>query len=315
MPQSKRKVRRLGHRLRTAMLACAAALSLGAATMSSASASGSASAAGSASADGASVTQAPPPGKPAFQMPFSCQSQWQLNTYDAGHDPALDIVVKGNTGSDGLPVQASAAGTVTATYWDNGSGNTIQVKHAGGWFTAYYHLKDAPDRYVKKGDKVQPSTRIGRIGASGGTSWAHLHYEQRYLATGDFTDERHRKPVHFNGLEYTGVGKQWPSVTSANCGDSAAWKDCPPGSVCFYSGTDGTGSVCRTDSDDPSSACGLRKSFFNNGNVQEGYDHVQVTFVEGGGACLHRGWDEGRGNFASGGRTIDSVRWRGECPA
>ncbi|MEV3972859.1 hypothetical protein AB0K68_32740 [Streptomyces sp. NPDC050698] len=38
-------------------------------------------------------------------------------------------------------------------------------------------VKDAP---VKKGDQVQPSTRIGRIGASGGTSWAHLHHEQRY---------------------------------------------------------------------------------------------------------------------------------------
>lgn len=285
------------------MLACLAALALGATT---------ASAAGEAQDSQA----AQPLAKPAFQMPFPCQTQWRLDTYDAGHDPALDIVVKGNTGSDGLPVQASAEGTVSATYVDEGSGNTIQIKHAGGWFTAYYHLKDAPDTYVKKGDKVLASTRIGRIGASGdGADWAHLHYEQRYLASGDFTDERHRKPVHFNGVEYTGVGNTWPSVTSANCSDSGAWKDCPAGSVCFYSGTDGTGSVCRTDEDDPNSACGLRKSFFNNGNVQEGYDHVQVTFKEGGSTCLHRGWDEGRGNFASGGRTIDSVRWRGECAA
>ncbi|UQT56799.1 M23 family metallopeptidase [Streptomyces durmitorensis] len=153
--------------------------------------------------------------KPAFQMPFPCGTKWQLNTW--GHSPALDMVVKGNTGSDGKPVLASAKGTVSATYKDTGSGNTIQVSHGGGWFTAYYHLKDAPTKYVQKGDKVKASTKIGRIGTSGNSGWAHLHYEQRYLASGNFTDERHRKAVHFNGVRYTGSNKEWPSVTSRNC--------------------------------------------------------------------------------------------------
>ncbi|UYQ63941.1 peptidoglycan DD-metalloendopeptidase family protein [Streptomyces peucetius] len=247
-------------------------------------------------------------------MPFPCGTAWQLNTYGSDHNPALDILVKGNTGSDGKPVLASAAGTVSATHWDNGSGNTIQISHGNGWFTAYYHLKDAPTTYVRKGQTVLPSTRIGRIGTTGASGWAHLHYEQRYLASGDFTDVRHRVAVHFDGVQYTGTNREWPDGTSRNCSDTpAAWQDCPAGSVCFYSGADGTGTVCRSDTDEPSSACGLRKSFWNNGDPQPGYDHVQVYFREGGSMCLHYGTAEGRGNFPDCGRTIDRFHWRGEC--
>ncbi|MFG2988642.1 peptidoglycan DD-metalloendopeptidase family protein [Streptomyces sp. NPDC048257] len=290
---------RYTRRLRAVVLMCVAGL-----VLAGAPAAASASAAGQA----ATVAATQPP----FQLPFPCGTAWELHTW--GHDPALDMVVEGNTGSDGLPVLASAAGTVSATYWNNGSGNTIQISHGNGWFTAYYHLKDDPATYVRKGDAVQPSTRIGRIGTSGASGWAHLHYEQRYLATGDFTDESHRVPVHFDGVEYTGAAKDWPSVTSRNCtGTPAAWQDCPPGYVCFYSGADGTGTVCRSAGDEPRSTCGLRRSFFNNGTPQPGYDHVQVYFREGGSACLHHGWDEGRGNLPAGGRTVDRFQWRGEC--
>lgn len=156
--------------------------------------------------------------KPKFQMPFKCGIKWQLNTYGAKHNPALDIVAKGNPGSSGRPVYSSYKGTVAATYKDRGSGNTIQINHGNGWFTAYYHLKDKPNKYVKKGQKVRASTKIGRIGASGAAGgWAHLHYEQRYKASGNFTYEKHRKPVHFNGKLYTGKNKVWKSVTSRNC--------------------------------------------------------------------------------------------------
>ncbi|MFD6974189.1 peptidoglycan DD-metalloendopeptidase family protein [Streptomyces sp. NPDC059979] len=281
-------------RLRVVVLMCVAGLVL-------------AGAPASAAAQGATAAA-----KPQFQLPFPCGTTWEMHTW--GHNPALDIVVEGNTGSDGLPVLASAAGVVSATYWNNGSGNTIQISHGNGWFSAYYHLKDDPAAYVKKGDAVQPSTRIGRIGTSGASDWSHLHYEQRYLASGDFTDESHRVPVHFDGVEYTGPARDWPSVTSRNCsGTPAAWQDCPSGSVCFYSGADGTGTVCRSAADEPNSTCGLRRSFFNNGTQQPGYDHVQVYFKEGGSACLHFGWDEGRGNLPAGGRTIDRFQWRGEC--
>lgn len=288
-------------RLRAVALMCVAGLVLAGSPASAATEGGAEARAANAAA------------KPAFQLPFQCGTTWEMHTW--AHNPALDIVVEGNTGSDGLPVQASAAGRVSATYWNNGSGNTIQISHGNGWFTAYYHLKDDPATYVKKGDPVLPSTRIGRIGTSGASGWAHLHYEQRYLATGgDFTDESNRVPVHFDGVEYTGPSKDWMSVTSRNCtGTPPAWQDCPSGYVCFYSGIDGTGTVCRSAGNEPNSTCGLRKSFFNNGTADPGYDHVQVNFREGGSACLHYGWSEGRGNLPDGGRTIQSFQWRGEC--
>lgn len=309
-----RRPERLARRLRPALLACAAVLALGAGTVTPAAATADepagSTARGSARGSTAAVAE-----RPAFQMPFPCATTWQLNTW--GHNPALDMVVEGNTGSDAKPVQSSAAGTVSATYSHPGSGNTIQINHGNGWFTAYYHLKDAPDAYVHKGDAVTTSTQIGRIGTTGNSTWSHLHYEQRYLADGDFTDESHRVAVRFDGVEYTGAAREWLSVRSNNCGGggnpSPPWKDCPSGFVCFYSGADGTGSVCRTGGDDPSSDCGLRKSYFNNGTELPGYDHVQVAFAEGGGQCLHYGSDEGRGNFPSGGRTVASVTWRGEC--
>ncbi|MEV0528896.1 peptidoglycan DD-metalloendopeptidase family protein [Streptomyces sp. NPDC050439] len=251
--------------------------------------------------------------RPDFQMPLSCGTAWQLNTYDSGHNPALDIVVKGNTGSDAKPVLAGAAGTVSYTGKDTGAGNIIQVDHGGGWFSAYYHLKDAATAYVRVGDQVEAATQIGRIGATGSNSgnWSHLHYEQRYRSSGSGpTDEGDRVPVVLNGTQYTGVGREWSSVTSQNC---SAWANCPETYVCFYSGPNGTGTVCRSAGNSGATGCGLRRSYFNNGSEEPGYDHVQVSFAEGGGMCLHRGWEEGRGNFPGDGKTITSWRWRGEC--
>lgn len=269
---------------------------------------------GLGTAAGTARAAAPPAGKPAFQLPFACGTTWQLDTW--GHDPAVDIMAEGNPGSDGRPVYASAPGTVSAAYWDAGSGNTLQISHGNGWFTAYYHLQEAPDTYVRTGQAVTGATLIGTVGKTGRNSgnWAHLHYEQRYRASGGFTDERDRVPVHFDGVEYSGAQAEWPAVTSRNCASPQPWSGCPAGHVCFWSGTGGTGTVCTTAVNVPSSTCGLRRSFFNNGDPQPGYDHAYVTFAEGGSQCLHHGWAEGRGDFPAGGRTIRSVTWGGECP-
>ena len=166
----------------------------------------------------AQVADVAPAAKPKFQMPFACNTHWQLNTYDSGHNPALDIVAKGNPGSSGLAVYPGYKGKVASTFWDRGAGNVIIVNHGSGWYTAYYHLKDKHDKYVEKGDNVTAKTKIGRIGATGGNSggWAHLHYEQRYRTNG-VPKEADREPVHFNGKKYTGTGKTWKDVKSKNC--------------------------------------------------------------------------------------------------
>ncbi|MFG2553593.1 M23 family metallopeptidase [Streptomyces sp. NPDC048581] len=154
--------------------------------------------------------------KPKFQMPFKCNTHWRIDTW--GHSPAVDIVVKDNTGSSGKPVYPGYKGKVAKTFWDRGAGNVIIINHGGGWYTAYYHLKEKHDKYVQKGDSVKAKTLIGHIGKTGSNSgdWAHLHYEQRYKTNG-IPNESDREAVHFNGKKYTGNGNTWKDVVSKNC--------------------------------------------------------------------------------------------------
>ncbi|MER7375397.1 M23 family metallopeptidase [Streptomyces lanatus] len=154
--------------------------------------------------------------KPRFQMPFKCDTHWRIDTW--GHSPAVDMVVKNNPGSSGRSVYPGYKGKVAQTFWDRGAGNVIVIGHGGGWYTAYYHLKEKHDKYVQKGDRVTAKTLIGHIGATGSNSgdWAHLHYEQRYKANG-VPGQSDRKPVHFNGKKYTGSGQTWKDVKSKNC--------------------------------------------------------------------------------------------------
>jgi hypothetical protein len=75
----------------------------------------------------------------------------------------------------GTEVLAAASGTVTlvsrqTTAW----GRRIEITHSGGIVTTYSHLQEI---MVKKGQKVQQSEVIGRVGNSGTSFALHLHYE------------------------------------------------------------------------------------------------------------------------------------------
>jgi hypothetical protein len=170
-------------------------------------------------ADAGSVSSVAQAARPKFQLPFQCGTAWQLNTW--GHNPALDMVVKGNTGSRGKVVRASYAGVVRVAEWSAGAGNVIQIDHGNGWWTAYYHLLDSPTTYVKKGQRVNMWTQIGRVGKTGsnGGGWEHLHFEQRYTSNLDATrtSESHRVAAYFNTRRFTGAQTEWPAVVSHNC--------------------------------------------------------------------------------------------------
>ena len=53
------------------------------------------------------------------------------------------------------------------------SGRTALVDHGQGVVSAYFHLDTAT---VSKGDIVRAGDRIGRVGATGLATGAHLHY-------------------------------------------------------------------------------------------------------------------------------------------
>jgi len=56
-------------------------------------------------------------------------------------------------------------------------GNYVQIKHDGGYYTLYAHLKK--DLKVKEGDYVDEGEIIGTMGSSGNATGIHLHFEVR----------------------------------------------------------------------------------------------------------------------------------------
>ncbi|MFQ5888465.1 MAG: peptidoglycan DD-metalloendopeptidase family protein [Gemmatimonadota bacterium] len=85
----------------------------------------------------------------------------------------------------GAPVQATAAGTVTRSGVWGGYGRMIEIRHTGGIRTRYAHLSRVR---VRAGQRVRQGQVIGRVGATGLATAAHLHYE--FLQNG-----RHRNPA------------------------------------------------------------------------------------------------------------------------
>jgi murein DD-endopeptidase MepM/ murein hydrolase activator NlpD len=73
-------------------------------------------------------------------------------------------------------VVAIADGTVAGAAFTRGGGNTVVLRHAGGYESRYLHLS----RYasgMRGGARVRQGQVIGYVGATGLTTGAHLHYE------------------------------------------------------------------------------------------------------------------------------------------
>jgi hypothetical protein len=148
-----------------------------------------------------------------FQMPFPCGQTWQGATREGhgtdGTHYALDF--NWGTGSDdhGKAVVASAAGTAHREYQANGAGYYIRIEHGDGWATFYMHLSAYE---VADGAHVEMGDLIGRVGNTGASGGAHLHYEQRLNGRSQY--------IYFDGAplnpgySFTYNG---PDYTSKNC--------------------------------------------------------------------------------------------------
>jgi len=183
--------------------------------------------------------------RPAFQMPFPCNTSWRLNAW--GHSPALDIVREPQNQTGGSPVLASAGGTVRQAGFDSGAGNYVLVNHGGGWHTVYIHLRDVP--LVRAGQTVSTGTTLGYIGQSGNNASSdHLHYEQLVDADGDGHLQwgipgGEDVAVVFDGVTYTGSNGEWRNVVSRNCGASPPAPDPPTPPDLYYVDTFANASV------------------------------------------------------------------------
>jgi murein DD-endopeptidase MepM/ murein hydrolase activator NlpD len=76
----------------------------------------------------------------------------------------------------GTSVYAAGAGVVIIAGQQHGYGNVIYLDHGNGIITRYGHLSKI---LVKKGETVDPTMEIGRVGATGRATGPHLHFEVR----------------------------------------------------------------------------------------------------------------------------------------
>ncbi len=104
--------------------------------------------------------------------------------YHAGQDFAAP---------DTVSVTAPARGTVVLAEPMTIRGNAVIIDHGRGVLTGYWHLSEL---YVSEGDAISPGDSIGRVGTTGRSTGAHLHWElqingvavdpMQFLADGDF---------------------------------------------------------------------------------------------------------------------------------
>ncbi len=86
-----------------------------------------------------------------------------------GRHSGIDIAA-----AAGTPVAAANSGRVVRAEYVIYTGNTVVIEHGGGLKTYYFHM-DSLD--VKEGDLVQRGQRIGKVGSTGYSTGAHLHFE------------------------------------------------------------------------------------------------------------------------------------------
>lgn len=75
----------------------------------------------------------------------------------------------------GTPIHAAETGTVANTgYEPGGAGNFVNIDHANGLRTKYFHLSRFA---VGRGANVSRGDVIGYVGSTGRSSGPHLHFE------------------------------------------------------------------------------------------------------------------------------------------
>ena len=93
------------------------------------------------------------------------------STYHEGIDIAGDY---------GLPIEATASGTITQAGWVGGYGNLVEIKHPGGIVTRYGHNSAI---LVTVGQHVDQGSVIAIMGSTGNSTGPHCHYEVRVNGT------------------------------------------------------------------------------------------------------------------------------------
>lgn len=76
----------------------------------------------------------------------------------------------------GTPIYAASGGVVTEARYAPGYGKMVEINHGNGLVTRYAH---ASSIIAKLGDVIEKGQMIARVGSTGQSTGAHLHFEVR----------------------------------------------------------------------------------------------------------------------------------------
>lgn len=76
--------------------------------------------------------------------------------------------------SYGTEIYSTARGTISFSGYHQYLGNLVKIDHGHGVETWYGHMSK---RMVEKGDEVERGAVIGKVGSTGRSTGAHIHYE------------------------------------------------------------------------------------------------------------------------------------------
>jgi murein DD-endopeptidase MepM/ murein hydrolase activator NlpD len=76
----------------------------------------------------------------------------------------------------GAPIRAAEAGSVSHSGALGAYGETVVIRHRGGFATVYAHASRV---LAARGDRVRKGQVVAEVGASGNATGPHLHFEIR----------------------------------------------------------------------------------------------------------------------------------------
>lgn len=87
----------------------------------------------------------------------------------------IDLVAATKSGGSAVDdIKAHTGGTIEAVGYNASAGYYIQIAVDANTLMVYYHLKELPTQ--KKGAAVKTGEIIGRMGSTGNSTGAHLHF-------------------------------------------------------------------------------------------------------------------------------------------
>lgn len=117
------------------------------------------------------------PGTSGFISPLpggawvSCAYGWRIHPIwgDERFHSGVDLAA-----SQGTPIYAIAAGTVTTATYGDANGYYVSISHGNGYGSVYCHMTNY---IVSVGDSVSQGQVIGYVGSTGWSTGPHLHFE------------------------------------------------------------------------------------------------------------------------------------------